>query len=288
VIDSPTEIVVQAHAKVNLFLRVLSLREDGYHEIESLIAPISLADEVRLRPSETLTLSVGGTSGPLTEAPGGPDNLAVVAALALAEETGSHAGADISLEKRIPVAAGLGGGSADAAAVLVGLNRLWGCGLSSGDMAQVASRIGSDVPALIEPGAALVSGRGDILRTVDLPGYWWVIVPAGFRVRTPEAYRWWDADGLSPGPDPQEVVKAASSGDPQALAATMFNDLEAPVMKRHPDLAGVRDRLVGEGALASILCGSGPTVAGLARDERHAREIESAFEVAFAVSTLAG
>jgi len=249
-----------ARAKINLFLRVLGRREDGYHELESLVVPLSLADEVVCREAPAIRLHVAD-GGPVVS--DGPDNLAILAALELAEVCAPGTGADIELRKRIPVAAGLGGGSADAAATLQGLNELWGCGLSDEKLSAIGSAVGSDVPALLADGASLVRGRGEILSPVEVAPLLWILVPFDFPVRTPEAFSWWDEDSPAPSGDPEAVLEAARSGDPGELAGAIFNDLEKPVIKRHPEIARVKERLMKSGAVATVMCGSGPTVAGL-------------------------
>jgi 4-diphosphocytidyl-2-C-methyl-D-erythritol kinase len=269
------EVKREAHAKVNLFLRVLGRREDGYHDLESLIVPLSIHDTVVCREAGGLSLSVEGGDPSL---PSDTGNLALVAALALSERAGVLRGADIDLVKRIPVAAGLGGGSADAAAVLLALNELWGCGLSEEALMEVGADVGSDVPAILANRPVLVSGRGERLRAVGVPGLHWVIVPSALQVRTPDAFSWWDEDGCSSGPDPGWFVEALASGDLTSVRDGLSNDLEMPVFARHPELDEIKRLLLDRGALAAIMCGSGPTMAGLYADPdaaaRASRDIE--------------
>jgi 4-diphosphocytidyl-2-C-methyl-D-erythritol kinase len=276
------EVVRDARAKVNLFLRVIGLRPDGYHELESLIVPLSLTDTITCRPAQRLALSVEGGDRSLTK---GPDNLAIVAALALAEATGSFRGADITLAKRIPVAAGLGGGSADAAAVLSALNELWELELPEGELLSIAADVGSDVPATLAARPVVVRGRGERLETVSVPPMWWAIVPAGFHVRTPDAFRWWDEDGGTTGPDPGELVGKLAAGELRDAAWQMYNDLQVPVFLRHPELLATAESLATRGALSVMMCGSGPTLAGLFPDEQAAVEAASAIPGALSAST---
>jgi 4-diphosphocytidyl-2-C-methyl-D-erythritol kinase len=264
---------VLAHAKINVFLRVLRRREDGYHEIQSLVCPISLADEVRVRPADRLRVEVGGR----TSAVGGL-NLALVAALALAEGCPDAGGALVEIDKRIPVAGGLGGGSADAAAALRALNDLWGCGVDAAALERVAERIGSDVPAMLRDEPLLIGGRGERLVPAEVRTCHWALVRFGFGVRSPDAYRWWDMDGERTGPDPEPLLTVASTGDTEALGAHLFNDLEAPVFSRHPELGAAKQRLLEAGALGAVMSGSGSSVLGLARDEAHALELAGGFE----------
>ena len=263
---------VLAHAKINLFLRVLRRREDGYHEIQSLMSPISLADEIRVRPADRLRVQVGGGD------PLGGLNLALVAALALADACPDAGGALVEIDKRIPVAGGLGGGSADAAATLRALNDLWGCGVEASALEEIAERIGSDVPAMMQDGPMLVSGRGERLAPAEVATYHWALVRFGFGVRSPDGYRWWDLDGANTGPDPAPLLAAAAAGDGEALGPVLFNDLEPPVFARHPELGAAKERLLEVGALGAVMSGSGSSVLGLARDAGHARELAGAFE----------
>jgi 4-diphosphocytidyl-2-C-methyl-D-erythritol kinase len=209
-------------------------------------------------------------------------------ALALAEARPAGLGAEIVLTKHIPVAAGLGGGSADAAATLIALNELWACGLDDDALQGVGSLVGSDVPAMLAGRPVLAQGRGVKLETVDAPTMWWAIVPFDFPVRTPDAYRWWDEDGAEAptGPDPANVIEAAAAGDVDALAASMFNDLEAAVFSRHPVVAEAKQTLLDAGAVWAIMCGSGPTVAGLAADEKAAKALAAEVPGAIVASSL--
>ena len=263
-----------AHAKVNLFLRVISTRQDGYHEIESLVVPISLADRIVVRPAEKLRVEIVGEPA---FSPGGL-NLALVAALALADACAEAGGALVEIEKRIPVAGGLGGGSADAAATLLALNELWGCEVDAATLEQIGERVGSDVPAMLFRESVLIGGRGERLAPAKVPPFHWVLIRLGFGVRSPDAYRWWDEDGGGTGPDPDALLAAATAGDAEALGPLLFNDLERPVAARHPEIGEAARGLIESGALGAIMSGSGSSVIGLARDEAHARELAAGFE----------
>ena len=274
----------EARAKVNVFLRVLSSREDGYHDLESLVVPISLADRVTVRQADRLHVEVRGAPALAGEVPAGGLNLALVAALALGDACPEAGGALVEIDKRIPVAAGLGGGSADAAATLLALNELWGCDLDPATLADIGERIGSDVPAMLADAPVLMFGRGERLAPAEVAGFWWVVVTLGFGVRSPDAYRWWDEDRGPTGPDPEPLLQAAAAGDAEALGAMLFNDLEAPVVARHPRIGQAKERLLAAGALGAVMSGSGSSVVGLARDRDHAEELASGLEGAMVVS----
>ena len=264
-----------APAKVNLFLRVLGRRADGFHEIETLVQPVTLADGVEARAvDEGLHLDVVG--GHAKGVPLGDDNLALRAAGVLADEAGVTRGARLLLVKHIPVAAGLGGGSADAAAALRALNLLWGCGLAPEDLARLAAKVGSDVPALLGGGPVLARGKGERVEPVRIVRTWWVLVTHSFPVRAGDAYAWWDEYGGPVGRDPARLVAALQQDDPAAVGRLLSNDLEGPVSAKYQDVRAARGALLEAGALGAVMCGSGPTVAGLARDGRHAEELAAA------------
>jgi 4-diphosphocytidyl-2-C-methyl-D-erythritol kinase len=285
-VTSPARVHRRAPAKINVFLRVLGERDDGYHDLESLVLPVSLWDDVTASEADRLRVDVRGDDPGLTEAlPAGGLNLAIVAALALAERCDVPGrGAEIEIVKRIPVAGGLGGGSADAAATLSALDELWSCALDTDDLASVAARVGSDVPALLGGGPVMMGGRGERLARVVLPETWWTLHPFDFPVRSPDAYRWWDEDRGPTGPDPGTLVAAAEAGTIDVLGSALFNDLEGAVIARHPAVGEIRDAFLEAGAAGSIMSGSGPTVAALGRDRSHAEELAAAVPGSIVVS----
>jgi 4-diphosphocytidyl-2-C-methyl-D-erythritol kinase len=208
-----------------------------------------------------------------------------LAALALAEACEPSEGAEISITKDIPVAGGLGGGSSDAAAVLHALNEVWQCRLRPSALAQIGAALGSDVPAALRAAPVVMRGRGETLRSAKIGGtLWWTLVPFYFPVRSPDAYRWWDEDRAPIGPSPTALLRAAAAGKLQRLGELLFNDLEGPVLRRHPEVADVKDRLLSAGALGAVMSGSGPTVVGLAEDRSHAQRLARRFKGAKVVS----
>jgi 4-diphosphocytidyl-2-C-methyl-D-erythritol kinase len=282
----PDTRVVEASGKLNLFLRVLGRRPDGYHDIETLVLPITLADRIRIHahadPAEFRTLSLSleldGEPSLSRQVPRDESNLILRAAAALAAHVGVKGFADVVLEKRIPVAAGLGGGSADAAATLRVLNDLWGCALDVEELIRVGTGVGSDVPALLLGGPVLARGRGDQVERLTVPSFRWSVVPFSFGVSTADAFAWWDQGGASAGPDTSAVVAAALRGDIEALAPLLRNDLQEPVIRRFPQVAECRERMLSQGAAAVIMCGSGPTLAALLPEDRDVA-IEAGIEV---------
>jgi 4-diphosphocytidyl-2-C-methyl-D-erythritol kinase len=267
-------VIVSAPAKVNPFLRVLGRRDDGYHDLETIVLPVDLADRLQIHAyadesfrTLSLSLDVTGEAGLAARVPMDETNLVLVAARALAEEGGIRGFAEIVLEKRVPVAAGLGGGSGDAAAALRALNDLWGLGHGDDDLRALGAAVGSDVPALLAGGPCLARGRGERVDPVAGARLDLVVVGFTFGVSTADAFGWWDEDGAVTGPDPAQGVSAlariaAGEVDAEEAATAFTNDLEGPVVRRHADVRLVRERLE-EAGVPSFMTGSGPTVVGI-------------------------
>ena len=264
----PTQVVVRARAKVNLGLEVLGRRGDGYHELSTLLCAIDLWDRVTLRRAPAgITLACDGSEVPTTE-----ENLAWRAASLVRQEVSPGGGVGIHLRKAIPVAAGLGGGSADAAAVLVGLDRLWGRRIGVARLRRLAIALGMDVPFFLGQGPALATGRGEILRRVPvrrtIP---LVVVNPGFPLATREVYARLGPSDLSSG-DAVRALRAALGQGAAAVAARILNGLERAVTSIWPGLAQVKAALVEAGCLGAVMSGSGPTVVGIASSEATARQ----------------
>lgn len=263
----------RAHAKLNVFLRVLARRDDGFHDLETVVLPVSLHDVVTAEsttgPVEVQMDLHGVSPHDRLDQQG---NIVTTAAGRLAMAAfpgGGRASARLTVGKFIPFAAGLGGGSADAAATLLALNDLWGCGLASDRLAEIGAEIGSDVPAMLAGEPVLVQGRGDRLIPVHTATTWWVLRPFAFGVSAADAYAWWD-DAPVTGHDPGVLIAALETGDVELLGHSLFNDLQPGVVARHPEVGEVVDAFLDAGALGAIMSGSGPTVAALARHFGHA------------------
>jgi len=271
----------RAHAKINVFLRVLGRRDEGFHDIETLVLPISLHDVVTATqaPPGVRTLHVDGDRELARAVETGlGDNLAGRAVEALARRTGrgtSDAGIELRIDKRIPVAAGLAGGSADAAAALLATDEVWGCGLGREAALEIGAELGSDVPAMLAGEPVLATGRGERLTAVHAASTWWVLRPFDLGVRSADAYAWWDETPAT-GPDPGVLVAALETGDVELLGDALFNDLQPPVAARHPEIADVHEAFLEAGALGAVMSGSGPTVAALARHIAHAEALAQA------------
>jgi 4-diphosphocytidyl-2-C-methyl-D-erythritol kinase len=280
-------VVARAPAKVNVHLAVGPLRSDGFHELRTVYLAVSLFDTVTVRPGDGLSLAVTGegTTGSGADAvPTDRRNLVWRAAELLAEQAGVPADAAITIDKSIPAAAGLAGGSADAAAALVALDALWGTHATRGELTALAARLGSDVPFSLLGGVALGSGRGEQLSPVLARRRWdWVLGIAGEGLSTPAVYaeldrlraagRVPDGEELS-APDP--VIAALRSGPVPALAAALGNDLQPPALSLRPDLRRALRAASSAGAAGALVSGSGPTVAALAEDEDAAVRLTAA------------
>lgn len=269
---------VRVPAKVNLQLAVGPLRADGYHELVTVFAAVNLCDEVVVRASASdgvsLTLSGEGAEG----LPTGVDNLAVRAALAVAARVGIDPAIEIHIHKSIPVAGGMAGGSADAAATLVACDALWKAGLRKEELSTLAADLGSDVPFALHGGIAIGTGRGEQLTPVLARGsFSWVFALADEGLSTPAVYA--ECDRLREGrkvKDPYVsdlLLQALVAGDPVLLGKALHNDLQPAAVSLRPSLGQLLEAGDDFGALGGIVSGSGPTCAFLARDEEHALDL---------------
>jgi 4-diphosphocytidyl-2-C-methyl-D-erythritol kinase len=287
--DGPTgSVTARVPAKVNLQLSVGPLRDDGYHEVVTVYHAVSLFDEVTVTAAQRTSVAVTGEGGPAV--PLGPANLAVRAAVALARATGrrgkASGGVRIEIRKRIPVAAGLAGGSADAAAALVACNELWRAGLSTSELAEVGARVGSDVPFALTGGTAVGLGRGERLTTALVSGtYHWVLAFGATGLATPDVYAACDRlRAARRGKDGQPsaiaepklstgLMAALRSGDPAAVGPLLSNDLQPAALSLQPLLRQALQAGKEHGALGAIVSGSGPTCAFLAKNATAARDL---------------
>lgn len=264
---------MRAPAKVNLHLSVGQRRPDGFHDLTTVFQAVGLYDDVTLERADALSVQVTGEGAdrvPLDES-----NLAVRAVRLAAAHTGSSADIAVRIRKGIPVAGGCAGGSADAAAALVGCDALWGTGLSKDELAGLGAQLGSDVPFALHGGTALGTGRGEQLTPVLGQGsYSWVLALSGGGLSTREVYGQLDRQRET-GPvgvvrSPADVMAALRSGNAVALGRALGNDLQPAAVALQPSLRLLLDAARELGALGTLVSGSGPTVALLARDEAHA------------------
>ncbi len=273
------EKTVLAPGKINLFLDVTGRRPDGYHEVVTVIEPLDLADRLHIRTRrEGISVT---TDHP--DVPGGEENIVFRAARLLAETAGTERGVSIRIEKNIPAAAGLGGGSADAAAALLALNDLWEVGLERAALSRLAGRLGSDVPFFLDPRTSLWRGRGEQGRPLpEAPPFFAVLINPGFPLSTRRAY---GELGIS-GPDRpphrklEDLVAALEKADLPALEDSLYNRFQETLLPRYPRIRQLLEFFQGQGA-AALLSGSGPTVAGLAPTRERAGELADAARSVF-------
>ncbi|MGQ0629440.1 MAG: 4-(cytidine 5'-diphospho)-2-C-methyl-D-erythritol kinase [Sporichthyaceae bacterium] len=270
-------VTVRAPAKVNLQLTVGPPGADGYHDLATVFCAVSLYDEVTAAPSDSLTVETyDATKGAaMPEVPTDATNLAAAAALALAQRAGIDPHVDLTIRKRIPVAGGMAGGSANAAAALIACDALWGTECPRSELAEIAAALGADVPFALLGGAAMGLGRGDHLTPILVGGeFHWVFAIADGGLSTPAVYAECDRLrelGRTPVPAPRRsadegVLAALRGGDARALGAALSNDLQAAALSLRPALAATLDAGLAQGALGAVVCGSGPTVAFLVAD----------------------
>jgi 4-diphosphocytidyl-2-C-methyl-D-erythritol kinase len=280
------KIELRAPAKVNLFLEVLGRRDNGYHDIRSVIAPISLFDKVELEAIDG-EVEVVMTPGPdlrdALEFPESGSNIAAKAANLIKKECGFAGGVRIRIEKNIPLGGGLGGGSSDAAAVLLGLNRLWKLGLSIDRICELGAKLGCDVPAFILGGPVSAEGLGEKVVRIPLSwngsagGWWLVLINPGFPVSTADIYSRIPG-ALTFQPERYKNMKFALGRlDLGKAAGNLFNALEAVACCKYPVLGILADRLRAAGALGVQVSGSGASLFGLAKSESDANRIEGDF-----------
>ncbi|WHZ26754.1 MAG: 4-diphosphocytidyl-2-C-methyl-D-erythritol kinase [Nitrospira sp.] len=275
---SPASITVSAPAKINLVLRILDRRPDGYHNLWSLMQTVRLEDTLALSLNDnhsTITLRCDESSLKTD-----PSNLVYRAAASVLEVSGQTVGLDMVLTKRIPMGAGLGGGSSDAAATIAGLNRLLNLEWSAEKMAHIGQTLGSDVPFFFSAPSAIVEGRGEKVVPVQIKGSRWVmLVNPGFPIETKWAYQQLSVSrtGVQPLSDMHAGLGKACELSWEEVFQAAENDFEATVFKAHPILYKIKQKLLAEGAETALLSGSGATVFGVFRDETTARQAEIGF-----------
>jgi 4-diphosphocytidyl-2-C-methyl-D-erythritol kinase len=263
-------LLLRAAAKVNLALEILSKRPDGYHEIATVMQAVDLYDRLTLEEADVMEAHTASPGVPTDER-----NLALRAAVVLGEIAGVKRGVRITLDKRIPVAAGLGGGSTDAAAVLLGLNRLWNLRWPVARLAEVATRLGMDVPFFLRGGVAMATGRGERVERVAGGAMALVLVNPKFPASTAEMYGRVTPAMYTDGQRTRAVVSALRSRRPARVAASLYNGLEPAAAAAYPQIARMQAALMAAGALGALMSGSGPTVFGVARSYEQARQIRT-------------
>jgi len=266
------QLVLFARAKINLAIDVLGKRADGYHEVVMVMQSVALADRVALAAADGISVTATGA-----ELDCGPTNLAYRAAALLREKCGTDKGVRITLTKNIPLAAGLAGGSADAAAVLRGLNALWRLGLTPADLEEFGAVLGSDVPFCLRGGTVLATGRGELLAPLPaLPHVWVVLAKPPVDVSTAWVYGNYRDERVTARPDIGGMTACLAEGDLTGVASRLANVLETVTVPAYPQIAELKDAMLEHGAMASLMSGSGPTVFGLVRNRDQAEKIAAA------------
>jgi 4-diphosphocytidyl-2-C-methyl-D-erythritol kinase len=289
-----SSITVLAPAKINLILRILDRRADGFHNLWSLMQTVGLEDEIVIRLSQqpaVIALKCDSRSLKADHT-----NLVYRAAAEVLQRSRRTIGLDIVLTKRIPMGAGLGGGSSDAAATIIGLNRLLKLGWSAADMAQIGQTLGSDVPFFFFAPSAVVAGRGERVAPVRITGSRWVVlVNPGFSVETRWAYQELSAKRTEARPlsDAHLALGGQRQLSWEQILEAAENDFEGPVFKTHPNLREIKEQLLDQGAEGALLSGSGATVFGVFRGEPEAHRALARFRTqsalrSFAVSAASG
>jgi 4-diphosphocytidyl-2-C-methyl-D-erythritol kinase len=287
---SSTVVHVRAPGKINVFLKVGALLDDGYHDVAIAYQAVSLYEDVRATAADDFSVRVSGTVE-LSRVPTDGSNIAIKAARLLARTTGYRGGVRLHIDKHVPVTGGMGGGSADAAATLLACDTLWGTQVPREQMLALAGQLGADVPFALTGGTAIGTGRGDQLSPALAKGqFQWVLALAEFGLSTPAVYNELDkhrdrhAQDIFPATATPSVdanvLQALRAGDPHMLAETLYNDLQAPALHLQPSLSTVLELGENNGALAGIVSGSGPTVAFLVADQDGALELQTALEAA--------
>lgn len=263
-----------AYAKLNLSLDILRRREDGFHDLQMVMVSIDLTDTLTLTPGQ------GSMSTNLSFLPADGSNLAQKAANAFRSATGQGEVLDIHIDKRIPVCAGMAGGSADAAAVLRAMNEMYHTGLSPVELADIGAAVGSDVPYCVVGGTALVEGRGERVTPISpLPSCYIVVCKPPFPISTPQLFGRVNVKKIVRRPDTQGLMKALEAGDLQEVARRLYNVFEDVLEPRHRQTVDeIKSTLLEWGALGAVMSGSGPTVFGLFDDQGKARQAAAALQ----------
>lgn len=270
-----TIIRLRTHAKVNLFLRVIGLRRDGFHEVETILHGVKLYDEIEMEEAESGVEVVmefaQGLSGTL---PAKEENLIARAAMLLVDGLEDTKGALVRVKKGIPIAAGLGGGSGNAAGALVTLAEMWKLDIDRTRLFSMAEKLGADVPYCIDGGTALATARGEQLTPLpNIQPMWFVLGGSNEPLLTRAVYELWDSTGPAEESSPVPLTMALGAGDSAEVATLLHNDLERPAFTLRPELEEKKDVLVEAGALGASMSGSGPTMFGIAPDESSANDI---------------
>lgn len=254
--------ILEAFAKINWSLDITGMRDDGYHLMDMIMQPVSLSDEIMLTSSPVLGISTSGWPPSRADT----TNLAYRAALALKNSTGYSGGAQIHVHKNIPIGAGMGGGSTDASAVLIGLNRLWQTNLSSSELESIGLMLGADVPFFVRGGLTRTRGIGEVLENHDCKyNYWLVVIQPCPGLSTAQVFSLWHRSEPSKRPDTEKALSALEAGDLLTLCSHLGNVLQPVSESLRPEIVHACEKLLSQGAVFSCMTGSGSAVFGVFR-----------------------
>ena len=277
------EITIKSPAKINLALDIVGKREDGYHEIETVMHQVELCDLIKVEDSDEMKIDCNDKI-PLK------GNLVLKAVKLLKGRYNLTRNVSITIEKNIPVAAGLGGGSSNAALTLIALDKLWGLNLKQEELISLAKEIGSDVPFFIAGNAAYATGKGELLQKLDPINFYAVLINPGFDVSTKWAYESLNLGLTGKKLASREILKCVKKNNLREIAQFLHNDFETVVLDKYPVLKEIKDSLVANGALNSVMSGSGPTIFGIFEDEEKAKnayeKLKGSYKFVYLTKTL--
>lgn len=264
------KISIKTYGKINLYLEVIKKREDGYHELQMVMQSIGLYDTVSLKEREADEIILYTNSPYIPKDEG---NIGVQAAKLIKEEFQIEKGIEITIDKKLPVAAGLAGGSANAAGVLKGLNELWNLNLSEEKLRDLGLRLGADVPFSIMEGSAIAEGIGEKLTPIaGLKNTWLVLCKPGVSVSTPDVYKELDLSVLEKRPLAKEFLRAIENRDLKFISNNMYNALESVTLHKHAVIRDIKQKMMQFNAIGTMMTGSGPTVFGIFKDQERAKK----------------
>jgi 4-diphosphocytidyl-2-C-methyl-D-erythritol kinase len=262
------KVLIKCPAKINLSLDVVGKLENGYHKLEMIMQSIALYDIVKLEKNDVgINIYCGNKSVPLDE-----KNTCHKVARNMKEKFGFPGGIDITIDKNIPIAAGLAGGSTDAAGVILGIDKLYDLNLSKNEMIDIGVKVGADIPFCINSGTAFVTGIGEVIKKLPLLGIWCVLAKPDISVSTSEVFKNFRMDEVLKHPDTETLLEYVNKGDIELLSQNMINVLEIVTTKEHPIILDIKNIMMEYEALGSLMSGSGPTVFGLFDDKNTAEK----------------
>jgi len=283
------KIEIDSYSKINLTLHVLGKRQDGYHDLETIMQSVNLADRIFIKKEkEGIKIKC---SHPLV--PVDSQSLTYRTAEKILNRYKITKGVKIEIDKKIPLASGMAGGSANSASILVGINKLFALNLNNKDLRRIGEELGMDVPFCIQNGTALAYHKGEKVTPLPLvePPLWLIIINPGFEIPTRWAYNNLDLDQIKKEKNNTgAMLKALKKRELQGIAKNLFNSFERLIIKKYPEIGKIKDRLIEEGILGALMSGSGPTVFGIAQNEEQAfkiyEKLKSEYKSIWVVQTI--